>query len=216
MDELTLLTKLYDRFKVALDKAPSAKRAQAVKKAATALDACIKLLEAAPKKPTQKELKEQLLTDSTALRIRSHWNNHKAVIDLPAMGREVGIGLKKPTIDHLIIAYYYPDDRLEELAKRFDEIAANDPATVEIQRFQKWRGEFRSLLTQEEIRRAVERLVKDEGIEVVRRFAMHLNTKDSSGRQRLRKTATPAKLIEAVAAQLWKEKMVSKAQEGRL
>lgn len=214
MDELTALTNLFDEFKEALDKGAPSKRSQAVKKLMTALNACIKLLVPAPKKVTQKELKEKLLTDKTALRIRALWNNHKAIIDLPSMAREVGITLKKPSIDHLIIAYYHPENRLEELAARFEEMAANDPARIEIERFQKWRGDMRALRTQEEVQRAVECLVDEKGIEVVRRFAGHLNTKDSSGRRRLPKTASRARLIDAVTAHLWKEKMVSRAQEG--
>jgi hypothetical protein len=214
MDELTALTNLFEKFKEALDKGAPSTRSQAVKKLTTALNACIKLLVPAPKKVSQKELKEKLLTDRTALRIRALWNNHKAIIDLPSMARDVGIPVKKPTIDHLIIAYYYPENRLDELAERFDEIAANDPARIELERFQKWRGELRALRTAEEVGRAVERLVDEEGVEVVRRFAGHLDVKDSSGKRRLAKNALQPRLIDAVTASLWKEKMVSKAQEG--
>ncbi|MDQ7784145.1 MAG: hypothetical protein RDU20_14770 [Desulfomonilaceae bacterium] len=216
MDELKDLTNLFEKFKEALARGAASKRSQAVKKLTTALDSCIKLLVPTPKKPTQKDLKEQLLADGTALRIRSVWNNHKAIIDLPAMAREVGITLKKPTIDHLIIAYYHPENRLKELATRLDEIAANDPARIEIDRFQKLRGELRALRTREEMESAVERLVDEEGIEMVRRFAGHLNAKDSSGKRKLPKNASQTRVIDAVSAHLWKEKMVSKAQEGRL
>ncbi len=214
MDELTALTNLFEKFKEALDKGAPSERSQAVKKLTTALNACIKLLVPPPKKVTPKELKERLLTDRTALRIRALWNNHKAVIDLPSMAREVGIALKKPSIDHLIIAYYHPVNRLEQLAEKFDEIAANDPARIEIERFQKWRGDLRGLRTKEEVDREVESLVEREGIEVVRRFAGHLNAKDSSGKRKLRKDASLAKLIDSVTSHLWQEKMVSKAQEG--
>ncbi len=190
------------------------KRLAVVKKATTALKACINVLEPVPKKPTQKELKERLLTDRTALKIRTYWANHKTLIDLGAMASEVGITLKRPSIDHIIIAYYYPSNRLDELLTRFEKIAANDPVRVETQRFQEWRGQLRALSSQEEIESAVRRLMRVEGAESLRRFAVHLNTKDSSGKRKLPKTASEMKLMEAITAHLWKEKVVSKAQEG--
>jgi hypothetical protein len=214
MDELSSLLRLFETFRETLNRAAPSKRLEAIKKAATSLKACINVLEPAPKKPTQKELKERLLTDRTALKIRTYWTNHKTLIDLGAMAREIGITLNKPSIDHIIIAYYYPSNRLDELATRFEKIAASDPATKEIQRFQEWRGELRALKTQEEMERAVQQLLQKEGADNIRLFAAHLNTKDSSGKRKLPKTATQAKLVEAVAAHLWKEKIVSKAQEG--
>jgi hypothetical protein len=214
MDELSSLLRLFETFKEALNRAAPSKKLEAVKKATTALKACLNLLEPTPKKPSQKELKERLLTDRTALRIRACWDNHKALIDLVTMAHEVGLTLKKPSIDHLIIAYFYPTNKLDELLTRFEKIAANDPATKETQRFQELRGELRALKTREEIERAVQHLVQGEGAEAVRRFAVHLNTKDSSGKRKLAKTASQAKLVEAIAAHLWREKVVSKAQEG--
>ena len=129
MDELSGLLRLFETFKEALNRAVPSKRLAVVKKATTALKACINVLEPVPKKPTQKELKERLLTDRTALKIRTYWANHKTLIDLGAMASEVGITLKRPSIDHIIIAYYYPSNRLDELLTRFEKIAANDPVS---------------------------------------------------------------------------------------
>jgi len=209
MDELSVLDKLFEKFKERLTKAPPAKKSEAIKKAISSLKASIKLVE-----PTQRDLKQELLTDKTAIKIRSLWNDAKKAIDLNAMARELGLTLKRPTIDHVMLGYYYPERKLEELAKRLEAAVANDPERIEIQQFQEWRGRLRAMNREDDIARGVQRLVEEQGEPVVRRFAVHLKTKDASGRRKLPKTASLSKVIDAVATQLWKERMVSKAQEG--
>lgn len=215
MDDLAGLLSLFETFKEGLSKAAPSQRSEAIKKATKALAACVKLLELTPKRPTQKALKEQLLTEKTALKIRACWQQHKAIIDLGRMATEIGLKLKKPSIDHLIIAYYYPINRLQELATKVENIAANNPACIETKRFQEWRGELRAMNTLEQIGHAVQCLAQREGTETMRRFAVHLNTRDLSGKKRLAKNASPAKLVEAVSSHLWREKVVSEVQEGR-
>lgn len=216
MDELSTLLHLFEKFKEVLVGAASSKKSAAIKKASTALKNCISFLEPPTKKTTQKELKERLLTDGTASRIRNRWAQNKALIDLGAIAHEVGLTLKRPTIDHIIIAFYYPSNRLEELATRFEKLAVSNPGIIEIQRFQGWRGELRALKSKEQIQSALQELLQNEGIEIIRRFAVHLNTRDLSGKRKLPKSAPEAKLVDAVAGQLWKEKIISKAQEGTL
>jgi hypothetical protein len=215
MDELTALLRLFETFKEALHKAAPSKQLEAIKKATTGLKACINLVAPTPKKPTQKELKERLLADRKALKIRALWTAHKTCVDLRGMADEVGLMHKKPSIDHIVMAYYYPSNRLDELLDRFEGIAANDPAAKEIKRLQDLRGALRALHTLEEIENALLVLVQEEGLGAMRRFAVHLDTKDSSGKRRLAKTASQGALVKAVAAHLWTEKKRSEAQEGK-
>ena len=57
-------------------------------------------------------------------------------------------------------------------------------------------------------------IAERNGVEIVRRFAEYLDTKDLSGNKKLSKKASVPKLVDAVATHLWKEKINSRAQEG--
>jgi hypothetical protein len=115
----------------------------------------------------------------------------------------------------VIFVHYYPKNRLEDLAKRLEQVVANDPREIEVQHFQELRGKMRTLRSRDEVDNAVQRVVDREGPEFVRRFAAHLKTKDISGKRRLPSNASVNKLVEAVVMHLWKERMDSKAQEGK-
>lgn len=209
MDDLSVLLALFETFTDRLNKAAPSKRIAAIRRGIGSLKACIKLVE-----PTQKELKQDLLTNKTAMRIRTLWNDCRKLIDLNVIAKEAGLTLKRPSLDHVVLAYYHPKNRLEDLLKRLEAIAASDPARVEIQLFQEWRGHLRALPNQEAVAKAVEALVTERGEKVAKGFAAYLNAKDISGKRKLPKNAPLPKLVEAVACHLWNERIVSKAQEG--
>jgi len=209
MDQMETLVSLFGAFQERLSKAQPRKRLDALSKAIAAFESLIKNLQ-----PTQKEIKQELLTNRTAMKIREMWNSNKKLFDLNPLARELRLALKKPGIDHIILGYYYPTDRLEELARRFEDIEKRDPAIKEKQAFQEWRGWLRSKASQAEIVSEIVLIADREGVDILRRFAEHLNTKDCSGAKKLSKKAAVPKLVDALAAHLWKEKMKSKAQEG--
>lgn len=211
MEQISVLLELVEKFKERLPQVPPAKQLAAVNKAIRALNTCLQSIE-----PTQKELKQELLTNKEAMKIRTLWDGIRKSVDLPRMAKEMGLTVKKPSLDHILLGYYYPQNRLRDLVQKFETIAASDPARAEIARFQQWRGELRALRSHPDVEEGVKRLVAAQGVDIVRRFAAHLSTKDSSGKRKLPKTARVDKLIEAVAAQLWKERLISRAQEGAL
>jgi hypothetical protein len=209
MDQLETLIHLFEVFQERLRKAQPKKRSVALGKAVATFEALTKSLQ-----PTQKEIKQELLTNRTAMKIREIWNGNKKLFDLTALARELGLALKKPSIDHIILGYYYPTDRLKELAIRLEGLEKLDPSIKEKQIFQEWRGRLRSKTSQAEIVAEIVLIADRDGVEILRRFAEHLDTKDLSGSKKLSKKAAIPKLVDAVAAHLWKEKMRSKAQEG--
>ncbi len=209
MDQLETLIHLFGVFQERLRKAQLKKSSVALSKAVATLEALIKGLQ-----PTQKEIKQELLTNRTAMKIREMWNNNKKLFDLTPLARELGLALKKPTIDHIILGYYYPTDRLGELARTFEDIEKRDPSMKEKQTFQEWRGRLRSKRSQDEVAGEILQIAERNGVEIVRRFAEYLGTKDLSGNKKLSKKASVPKLVDAVVAHLWGEKINSRAQEG--
>jgi hypothetical protein len=209
MAQVDELSALFEEFKRRLDKAKPNKRATAIQKAITSLETWLKGLQ-----PTQKEIKEELLTNEKAITIRSIHNSNKGLLDLKQLAGQLRLTVEKPNIDHVIAGYYYPDNRLDDLLKRFENAALQDPTMAKLKRFQEWRGQLRSLKSAEDIASGLERLVENEGVDTVRRFAEHLNARDLERNRKLAKNAPVPKLVQAVASHLWSEKIRSKAQEG--
>jgi len=203
------LSALLEEFKRRLDRAKPNKRAATIEKAITSLKTWLKGLQ-----PTQKEIKGELLTNEKAIKIRSIYNGNKGLFDLKDMARQLRLTLQKPNIDHILIGHYHPHNRLDDLLRKFEKAAQQDPTVARLKRFQEWRGQLRNLKTAEDVMREVERIVEKEGVDTVRGFADHLNARDFERDRKLAKNAPVPKLIQAVASHLWSEKMRSKAQEG--
>jgi hypothetical protein len=209
MTEKDELSALFEEFKRRLEKAKPNKRAAAIEKAIASLKTWLKGLQ-----PTQKEIKENLLTDETAIKIRSIYSSNKGLFDLKDIARQLGLTLQRPNIDHIIIGYYHPHNHLNDLLRNFEKAAQQDPTAPRLRKFQEWRGQLRSLKSVEDVIREVERIVEKEGIDTVRGFAEHLNARDFERGKKLAKNAPVPKVVQAVASHLWSEKMRSKAQEG--
>jgi len=209
MDQMATLLRLFDEFKGRVNRSPSQKKAAVLKKAIGHLEKLLKSLQ-----PTQKEIKQELLTNRTAMMIREIWNTNKGLFNLPEMAKELSLKVKRPSIDHIIIGYYFPHDRLEQLAHRFEKIAQSDPSSEQRRVFQEWRVRLRTRMSQEEIQAELLDLVEAKGVDPVRKFAEFLTTKDLTGNRKLSKTASASRLVEALVIRLWREKMTSRAQEG--
>lgn len=209
MEQTANMDRLYADMKSKLIQAPLGKRETAIKTVVAALQRALKSLQ-----PPQTELKQTLLTDKTAMRIREIWNSNKKLFDLSVLAKELELTLKKPTLDHILLGYYHPTNRLHDLLVRFERIYAADPSREKEQRFQEWRGKIRSLRSQEEMSSELGRIVEQHGAESVREFAKQLQVKDLSGKRKLPKDAKESRLIEALSTHLWSEKQTSRAQEG--
>ena len=210
MNDMNTLEELFRGLRKGLEKAKPSKRQAVITKAVAALNLLTKLL-----RPTQRELTEELLTNKSAMRIRELYSGNKKLFDLASMARELGLKLQKPSMDHILIGYYFPTDRLDELKKKFERIVENDPNAALKRTFQEWRGMLRTLGSEEDIAGRIRRLVQSDGTDKIREFAKHLITKDLSTNKRLPKNASEDKLVRALAARIWHEKMQSRAQEGR-
>ncbi|MFC1834937.1 hypothetical protein ACFL2Q_09405 [Thermodesulfobacteriota bacterium] len=211
MDRLDELTQQFESFKRLLIETTPKKRATAIKNALTNLKKLSKSLE-----PPKKELKAKLMTHPTAIEIREIYADNKRIIDLKPLADDLGLTLKKPTIDHILIGHFYPTDRLNQLADRFREMQKSDPARGNKQLYQEWRGRLRSLGSQDLIAKEVERLIEEQGTDQVRGFAAHVKTKELTSKRKLAKNASVERLVAALAGKLWSEKMTSRAQEGTL
>jgi hypothetical protein len=209
MEHASNITDLFDKFISLMEKAPKKKQQAAAKTAETDLKKWIKKLE-----PTQKDLKQQLITHPTAINIRELYNNNKKSIDLKSLANELGLNLKKPTIDHIMIGHFYPRDNLSELEQRLMKQADSDPAARDGKVFIEWRGMLRSCDSEKQIKSNLEELISKEDIGSLRRFAEYMKTKDNRGNRKLPTNASKDDLVKALAAQLWKEKMKDRALEG--
>jgi hypothetical protein len=209
MDKMEHLYELIEAFKSQLARTPPKNRTATIEKAIKSLKSWTKSL-----RPSQTQLKKELLTNPTAIRIRQIYGDHKKSINLRLFGEELGLTVKTPTLDHILIGYYYPLDRLHDLTTRFEALANADPATQARKKFQDWRSELKSCGSKDSIADELDRLITDHGLEAVREFAAYLKTKSSTGRGKLGRRASRANVVKAVAAHLWNEKMTTRAQEG--
>jgi len=114
-----------------------------------------------------------------------------------------------------VVTAYYHNNALQELARKLEDIVRADGSRARKDMFQQWRGELRTLTSQEIVANEIRIKIIEQGLASVRSFAEHLGAKDPETRRKLAKNATEKRLIEAVTAHLWKEKMDSRAQEGR-
>lgn len=210
MSELNELLDLLDRFKQRIGNAPATKRRTVSQQAVKSVKGWLKKLQ-----PSQKDLKKELLTHPQAMEIREIWDGNKKLLPMNDLARELGLTVKKPTIDHILLGFYYPEDRLDELAARLKKAAANDPALAEREAFVDLRARLRSQTSQDSITEELERIADNDGVDKLRRFAEAIRTKDPKSNRKLSKRAKPDRLIDAISHQLWHEKLKSKAQEGR-
>ncbi len=104
---------------------------------------------------------------------------------------------------------------LPALAAKLEAIVEADGSRARRDMFQQWRGELRTQTSRETIADEIRLKITSQGLPMVRCFAEHLGAKDPKSGRRLAKNATQHRLVEAVTAHLWKEKMDSRAQEGR-
>ena len=122
--------------------------------------------------------------------------------------------VKKPTLDHVVTVHYHKNALLD-LAGKLEAIVRADGSRARKDMFQQWRGELRTLTSQEIVANEINLKITEHGLDLVRSFAEHLGAKDPATRRKLARNASEKRLIEAVTAHLWKEKMDSRAQEGR-
>jgi hypothetical protein len=205
------LSDLFDSFKSCLEKAKPEKRAKITPKVLRSLHVWTRALA-----PTQKEIKQELLTNETAIEIREIYHSDKKLFDLLPLAQDLAIFAKRPTIDHILAGYYYPENRLRQLKEKFESIVDSDPAMQRKRMFLEWRGRLRSLTSEEEIAKEINRLIASEGLKTVREFAAHLKTRDLNGKRKLPRNSALSRMVKAVSTHLWREKMTSKALEGHL
>lgn len=209
MDRMQHLCDLIETFKARLEKSSPKKRKAVIEKAVKAVKSWTESLT-----PSQAELKKELLTNSTAIRIREIYSTHKKSINLLSFAKDLGLTIKRPSVDHIIIGHYYPVDRLDELAAKLETLAQADPAVQARKKFQDWRARLKSLQSKDLIADEMDQLIDDHGLQAVRDFAAYLKTKSPTGRGMLGKRAKRENVVKAVAAHLWTEKMTTRAQEG--
>ncbi|MEW6348683.1 MAG: hypothetical protein AB1646_06445 [Thermodesulfobacteriota bacterium] len=218
MGEVEVLLHLIDELKNQVEIARSDPGSYPLAKAITSLRKCLEQFTTHPSETapphSRAEIRNKLLTDPIALKIRETWTENRRLIDLKALARDAGVTVKNPTLDHVVAAYYQRRG-LPALSGKLEAIAKADGSRAKREMFQQWRGELRTLTSKENIADEIRLKIARQGLPTVRSFAEHLGTRDPNNRKKLAKNATEQRLVDAVTAHLWKEKMDSRAQEGR-
>ncbi len=218
MGDVEVLLHLIDQLRNKAEIARSDPESYPTVRAITCLRRCLEQFTPRPVEthppPSRADIRKKLLTDPVALKIRETWTENRRLIDIKAFARDAGVTVKNPTLDH-VVAVYYQKNGLLDLAGKLEEIVKADGSRAKRDMFQQWRGELRTLTSQETIADEIRLKITQQGLPMVRAFAEHLGAKDPKSRRKLAKNATQQRLVDAVTAHLWKEKMDSRAQEGR-
>ena len=139
--------------------------------------------------PSRADIRKTLLTDPIALKIQEIWSDNRRIIDVRALAADSGVTVKNPTLDHVVTAYYQKN-ALHELAGKLEAIVRADGSRARKDMFQQWRGELRTLTSQEIMAHEIKIKITDQGLALVRSFAEHLGARDPNTRRKLAKNAT--------------------------